>query len=47
MKMMKYSLEDLLEKEKPLFLVLENLQDPGISGRSFEQERVQESMVLS
>ena len=28
-KMMKYSLEDLLEQEKPLFLVLENLQDPG------------------
>jgi TrmH family RNA methyltransferase len=31
-KMMKYSLEDLLEQEKPLFLVLENLQDPGNLG---------------
>ena len=31
-KMMKYSLEDLLEQEKPLFLVLENLQDPGNMG---------------
>ncbi len=30
--MMKYSLEDLLEQEKPLFLVLENLQDPGNLG---------------
>ena len=29
---MKYSLEDLLEQEKPLFLVLENLQDPGNLG---------------
>ena len=31
-KMMKYSLEDLLEQEHPLFLVLENLQDPGNLG---------------
>lgn len=31
-KMMKYSLEDLLDQENPLFLVLENLQDPGNLG---------------
>lgn len=46
-KMMKYSLEDLLEQEKPLFLVLENLQDPGNLGTILQQERVQGSMVLS
>ena len=47
-KMMKYSLEDLLEQEKPIiFWCLRIFRIRGISGRSFEQERVQESMVLS
>lgn len=31
-KMLKYSLTDLLNQENPLFLVLENLQDPGNLG---------------
>lgn len=31
-KMLKYSLEDLLDQKEPLFLVLENLQDPGNLG---------------
>lgn len=31
----KYRLEDLLQKENPLFLLLENLQDPGNLGTIF------------
>lgn len=31
-KMLKYSLDDLLNQKEPLFLVLENLQDPGNLG---------------
>ena len=31
-KMLKYSLDDLLDQKEPLFLVLENLQDPGNLG---------------
>lgn len=31
-KMLKYSLDDLLDQKDPLFLVLENLQDPGNLG---------------
>ena len=31
-KMLKYSLSDLLNQKDPLFLVLENLQDPGNLG---------------
>lgn len=30
-----YTLEDMLKKERPLFLVLENLQDPGNLGTIF------------
>lgn len=31
-RMMKYSMDDLLDQKNPLFLVLENLQDPGNLG---------------
>ena len=41
-KMMKYSLEDLLEQENHYFWCLRIFRIRGISGRSFEQERVQD-----
>lgn len=43
-RMLEYSLEDLLQQENPLLLVLENLQDPGNLGTILRTGEEPESM---